>query len=199
MQHPETHPSLLVRIRDSADRDAWFEFAEVYRPVIVRVARARGMQDADADDLAQRVLVSVAGAIERFDPGGQAKFRTWLRRVIDNAIINAVRRPRPDRGSGGMETNVEARNLASSDGPDTDLVRIEYRRQVFAWAARRVRDEFSDSTWQSFWLTAVDEHSVDEAADQIGRTRGSVYASRSRVMRRLVEVIEQLEGDSHGA
>ena len=68
MSHPpETHPSLIVRIRDPSDREAWFEFVEVYRPVIIRLARAQRLQDADADDLAQQVLVSVAGAIERFD------------------------------------------------------------------------------------------------------------------------------------
>ncbi len=193
MHHPETHPSLLVRIRDSEDREAWYEFAEIYRPVIIRLALGKGMQDADAQDLAQRVLVSVAGAIERFDPAGDAKFRTWLRRITDNAIINAVRRPRPDRGFGG-ESSAGMGELIAGEGPDSDLLRIEYRREVFAWAARRIRCEYSDATWQSFWLTAVDEVSVDDAAARLQRTRGSVYASRSRVMRRLVEMIESLEG-----
>ncbi len=45
------------------------------------------MQDADAEDLAQRVLVSVAGAIERFDAKGDARFRAWLRRITENAIL----------------------------------------------------------------------------------------------------------------
>lgn len=194
--HPDTHPSLLVRIRDARDRDAWYEFAKIYRPVIVRVARAKGMQDADADDLAQRVLVSVAGAIDRFDAEGDAKFRTWLRRITDHAIINAVRRPRPDRGAGGEIDVAAIASQSATDGPDSDLLRIEYRRELFAWAARKVRDEFSDLTWQSFWLTAVEDVPIEEAARRLSRTTGSVYASRSRVMRRLVSEIAELENTS---
>ena len=63
---PETRPSLLVRVRDPADRAAWQEFVEIYRPVILRIARQKGMQAADAEDVAAEVvLAAVAKAIER--------------------------------------------------------------------------------------------------------------------------------------
>jgi len=82
MTSPETRSSLLLRIRDADDRDAWDQFSEIYRPVICRVARLKGLQQADAEDLAQQVLLSVAGAIDRWQPDeGRAKFRTWLKRV----------------------------------------------------------------------------------------------------------------------
>lgn len=194
--HPETQSSLIVRIRDGDDREAWYEFAQIYRPVIIRLARSRGMQDADAEDLAQRVLVRVAGAIDRFDPSGPAKFRTWLRTITQNAIINAVGRARPDRPIGGDHWDALVEAQSASDGPDSDLVQIEYRREVFAWAARRVRDEFTDATWQSFWQTAVEQIPTNDVAAKLGRSRGSVYASRCRVMRRLVQVIDQLHGES---
>ncbi|HJN10352.1 MAG: hypothetical protein QGG09_11400 [Pirellulaceae bacterium] len=51
-QLPETRNSLLLKVRDPADADAWIEFAAIYRPVIYRLARRRGLQDADAEDLA---------------------------------------------------------------------------------------------------------------------------------------------------
>jgi hypothetical protein len=68
MNSPETRPSLLLRIRDADDRDAWEEFTDLYRPVICRVARLKGLLEADAEDLAQQVLLSVAGAIEGWKP-----------------------------------------------------------------------------------------------------------------------------------
>ncbi len=63
-QVPETRDSLLLRLADAADHEAWCQFTAIYRPLIYRVARRRGLQDADAQDLAQQVLLSVAGAID---------------------------------------------------------------------------------------------------------------------------------------
>jgi hypothetical protein len=56
----ETRASLLLRVRDSADREAWEEFVEIYGPVVHRLARNKGMQPADADDVTQQVLLAVA-------------------------------------------------------------------------------------------------------------------------------------------
>ena len=63
---PETRASLLLRVQE-AEAGAWDEFVEIYRPLVYRMARRRGWQDADAQDLAQQVLVKVAGAIDRRD------------------------------------------------------------------------------------------------------------------------------------
>ncbi len=77
MNSPETRHSLLIRVRDPSDHDAWTEFAATYRPVICRFAMFRGLQEADAEDLAQQVLLAVSDAINRWAPDPRrAKFRT---------------------------------------------------------------------------------------------------------------------------
>ena len=62
---PPTAPSLLVRLRDADDGAAWNQFIEIYSPVVYRYARRRGLQDADAADLMQDVLGSVAFCIQQ--------------------------------------------------------------------------------------------------------------------------------------
>lgn len=189
----ETSHSLLVRLRDPADADAWYQFAAVYRPVILRMALARGLQHTDAEDLAQKVLVSVANSIERWEPSGRARFRTWLKRVIDNAVLNALTRTRPDTASAGDQVHELLSRLPDHRGPDSELLRMEYRREVLQWAARRIRCEFTETTWQAFWLTAVQSRPAEEVGRLLGRTRGGVYAARSRVMRRLMQEIAEFE------
>ena len=194
MKPPETSHSLLLRVRNAEDEAAWAEFSEIYRPVIFRLALQKGMQHADAEDLAQQVLVAIAGAVNRWEPdNGRARFRTWVRRIAENAILNALTRGVPDKGSGNEIVRAFLHERPAKCGPDSDLLRTEYRREIFTLAARRIRDEFSDTTWDSFWLTAVEGMDINDAARQLERSRGSVYASRSRVMKRLRQKVEELQ------
>lgn len=194
---PETRASLLIRVRDPADQTAWHEFVEIYRPVILRLARQKGMQPADAEDVAQTVLISVARAVEQREHDRQrAKFRTWLKRVACNAILNALTRGKPDRGAGDSAMLSVLNQKAVDFGPESELLRLEHRREVFRWAVRQARPEFQQATWDAFWLTAVDGRDIDTVATELSKNRGAVYAARSRVMRRIQELVADYELES---
>jgi RNA polymerase sigma-70 factor (ECF subfamily) len=195
---PATRQSLLVRLRDQRDERAWAEFVAIYAPLIDRLARARGFQEADAADLAQEVFRAVAGAIDRYDPDpALGSFRAWLFRIARNLMINllAARRIRP-QATGGSDVQSLLQELPSPDGAETALFDLEYRRSLFQWAAGQVRGEFREPTWRAFWLTAVDGREPAEAAVEVGISVGAVYIARSRVMARLRTLIQQVEGSS---
>jgi RNA polymerase sigma-70 factor (ECF subfamily) len=65
---------------------------------------------------------------------------------------------------------------------------------LFHWAAERIRGEFHDATWNAFWLTAVEGKETRQAAETLGLTIGAVYTARSRILARLRQMIEQVEG-----
>jgi RNA polymerase sigma factor (sigma-70 family) len=191
---PETRASLLIRVRNPADQAAWQEFVEIYRPLILRLARQKGMQEADGEDVAQQVLAAVAQAVgQRKHDRKRAKFRTWLNRVAQNAILNALARGRPDRGSGDSALLAVLNQHQSPTGPDSALLRLERRREIFRWATRQVRKEFQPTTWAAFWLTAVEGRTVESVAGEIGKNPGAVYAARSRIMRRVREKVSEYE------
>jgi RNA polymerase sigma factor (sigma-70 family) len=194
---PETRASLLIRVRDPADQAAWHEFVEIYRPIILRLARQKGMQEADAEDVAQQVLVALAKVIEQHehDPK-RAKFRTWLGRVAHNAILDALTRGKPDRGSGNSAMLSLLGGQESHTGPDSDLLRLEYRREVFRWAAGQVRKEFHQATWNAFWLTAVEGRAVEVVAEELAKSRGAIYNARSRVTQRIQEKVTEYERET---
>ena len=193
MNTADTRPSLLIRIRDPDDSDAWNEFTNIYRPAIVHLAMFRGLQHADAEDLAQQVLVTVSKAIKTWNPDNkQARFRTWLARVTHNAAINSITRSKPDLGSGNSKV-VALLDAIPNDTPDSQLLNLEIRREAFRYAAQQIQIEFAQDTWTAFWETAVLERSIDEIAKQLNKKPGAIYAARSRVMRRLREKINELE------
>jgi RNA polymerase sigma factor (sigma-70 family) len=193
--YPDTRASLIVRLRDRADQEAWAEFVEVYRPLVYRLACRKGLQHADAEDLAQQVLSAVAAAVDRWEPDEtRGRFRTWLHRIAHNMIINTLTRRAPDRASGEQGALDILAQQEAREGPDSELLRIEFRRGVFHWAARQIKDEFQAETWMAFWQTAVEQKPVPEVAQSLGKKPGAVYAARGRVMRRLKEKILEWEG-----
>ncbi len=156
-EFPETRESLVARVKDPGDGEAWARFVAVYRPAIYRLARKRGLQHSDAQDLTQLVLLAVAKAVERWEPDpDRGRFRAWLTRIARNAITNALTRARPDRGIGGTDlVDLLARHPDPSSSVCEDLDH-EYQRAVFRWAQQRIRREFRPSTWEAFRRTTVD-------------------------------------------
>ena len=63
---PLTRPSLLARVRDLEDAEAWREFVHLYTPLVYGHCRRHGLQDADAADVAQEVMRVAAGAMPQF-------------------------------------------------------------------------------------------------------------------------------------
>src|SRR5438477_7512666 len=158
---PTTRLSLLLRICDAKDSQAWTQFVDLYAPLVYGFARKHGLQDADAADLTQDVLRAVAGAIGKlnYDPR-RGSFRGWFFTVVRNKLRNFLSaRKRQDQGSGdtGVQNRLEAQPSPEED--EGDLWTQEYEQRVFAWAAEQVRSSFQDSTWQAFWRTAVEGQS----------------------------------------
>jgi RNA polymerase sigma factor (sigma-70 family) len=200
---PITRASLLVRIRDPHDERAWAEFVEIYEPVLYRLARQRGFQDADARELAQEVFVAVASAIDRWraDPA-RGKFRTWLFRIARNFSINylATRR-RHLQGTGDSDVQELLDQQPAPRPEETLLFEQQYKRELFSRAATRVRGQFREASWQAFWRTSVDGLEAAAVAGTLGISIGAVYIARSRVMARLRQEIQRLQGqqgDGHG-
>jgi len=193
-EFPETRESLLVQVRDPRNRLAWERFAKIYRPVIYRLARQRGMQDADAQDLSQQVLMAVAAAIGRWRRNDEAaRFRHWLRRVARNAIINALSRGPHDRAVGGSSVLQLLDEQPQIDDGTEQQIKLEYRRELYLQAASLVRADVHADTWRAFELTVIDGQGMEAAEHQLGKSVGAIYAARSRVMRRLREAVRELE------
>ena len=192
--YPDTRQSLIVQVKNTADQAAWEEFVRLYQPVIYRTAIQRGLQDADAHDLTQQVLVSVAGAVARWKPDGpNARFRHWLRRITRNAIVNAVTRARRDQAAGSTSIKELLSETPQRDSRTEELIQLEYRRELLLQAAKIVREVVDEPTWKAFELTAVKGVNKTEAAKQLGKSIGAIYAARSRVLKRIRNAAAELE------
>ncbi|MEZ6091506.1 MAG: sigma-70 family RNA polymerase sigma factor [Pirellulaceae bacterium] len=189
MQNPKTRLSLLANLKNSRADEAWMEFVELYRPLVIRVAQAKGLQHADAEDLAQDVLTTVGRTIETFEHRGVGSFRSWLYQVTRNLVVNRLTRPSGPIGSGDSKIQEWLSQHPSEDDPTASLFLLEYRRTRFQQAAAKIKGRFAADTWDAFWLTAVEQQSVQDVAEKLGKSAGAIRVARCRVIAKLREEV----------
>ncbi len=198
---PTTRASLLLRLRDPRNHEAWVEFVSLYEPVIYRLLRHAGLRDADALDVLQELLLAVSRNVERWEIGPeQGSFRGWLRRVTRNLVVSWVRRQKRQVTTSSLdldallESSLESPLVATNS--ETDEFDRELRRAQFQRASEQVRGEVRASTWQAFWEVAVMGVSIEDAARKLGLSIGAVRVAKCRVVARLREVVAQMEQET---
>jgi RNA polymerase sigma-70 factor (ECF subfamily) len=191
---PTTHASLLARLGDARDADAWSRFVDLYAPAIYGFARKQGLQDADAADLTQDVLRSVSGAFRRgaFD-AKLGSFRSWLFTVVRNRLRDLASSPkRRERGTGDTGAFGDMPSPVAEPG---ELWEQECQRQMFAWAADQVKPRFQPASWQAFWRTAVEGARGPDVAKELGLTVAAVYLAKGRVMAAIKDQVKLIDDD----
>jgi RNA polymerase sigma-70 factor (ECF subfamily) len=194
---PITRPSLLVRIRDARDAQAWQQFVKLYAPLIYGFVRKRGFQDCDAADLTQDVLRAVAGAAGRldYDPK-RGSFRGWLFTVVRHKVQNfAASKERQCQATGDPEMQVRLEETVAPEPDEEALWEQEYERHLFARAVEQVRGAFQESTWQAFWQTALEGKKAKDVAEALGMSVAAVYMAKSRMLAQLKQRIGQLRDE----
>jgi RNA polymerase sigma-70 factor (ECF subfamily) len=189
----QTSATLLARLRQSpADQEAWRRFTECYGRKIYAWCRQWNLQEADAEDVTQNVLIKLAEKMQTFVYDPEKSFRAWLKTVTRNAWNDywAGRKAVAVGGSQAVEmlATVEARE---------DLVRRlddEFDRELLEQAAAQVRLRVTPRTWEAFERTAVQGQSGAEVAAALGMKVATVFVARSKVQKMLQEEIQKLEG-----
>ena len=192
--HERTRASLILRLQDAEDMAAWDEFSAIYGPVVFNVATSRGFQSADAENLVQEVFMAVASSISNWlQRDDRGSFRAWLLRIARNAAADMItQKATRSLGLDGSDAQVHVANLPAPSALSSALD-LEYERLVFQWASERVRASVAEHTWQAFWLTSIEEMSVDAAAAQLNTRPGNIYFARSRVMARIKELVQRYQ------
>jgi len=189
-----TQPSLLIRLGDGQDDEAWNQFIEIYSPFVYQYMRRHGLQDADAADVTQEVLRTVARSVGGFDHNRRAgSFRKWLSSVSRSRLSDFTAKRKKQVLASGGTTALETLGQQPDQDREEEILQREYQKCLFQWAANKIRREFQQSTWQAFWQTYVDGRSCKDVARALQVSTEAVYMAKGRVLSRLREKIRQVE------
>jgi RNA polymerase sigma-70 factor (ECF subfamily) len=192
---PDTRTSLVFRVRNPQDAEAWREFLRLYGPLIYRYGRRHGLQDADAVDFMQRVLLAVSGAIRRLEYDSQrGLFRGWLFAVVRQQFTHWLREGQ--RWRNGLAAAEMAHQLNQPPDQETQAAWDEdFQAQLLRFAADNVRRLVNERHWDAFWRTAVENQKAPAVAAQLGMSIGAVYTARSRILQRIRDEVQRLDHD----
>jgi RNA polymerase sigma factor (sigma-70 family) len=184
-----TSATLLERLKDGRDADAWARLVELYTPLIRGWAERLNVRGADADDLVQEVMAVVVRRFPEFvHPEKPGAFRGWLRAIAANCArtmwrsrkVNPVVPGGTDFGS----------YLARLEDPTDDFARgweREHDLHITRKMLDRIKPDFEERTWRMFARFVLDGLSAEEVAAELGTSPNAVYIAKSRVMARLRE------------
>jgi RNA polymerase sigma-70 factor (ECF subfamily) len=174
-----TPVSLLERLRKPTD-DAWSQFVRLYSPLLYAWAGRAGMQEADAADLVQDVLLLLLAKLPEFQHDPSRSFRAWLRTVTLNKW-----RERQRRAVLPMSPNeLPLDGVAGPDGSD-EFWESDYRQHLVGEALKHMKDEFQPTTWKACWEHLAYGRSAADVGAELNLTPGAVRAATFRVLTRL--------------
>lgn len=188
MPSEPTRASLLSRIRDPADHAAWAEFESLYRDLLLRYCRRRGLSAADCEDVSQIVLLRLIRAMPgfRYDPA-VGRFHDWLYRIIRNAIADF--RACPNAASRAVlgDGEIERTGIAD-DGSADPLWEQEWRDHHLRRAMVALRTTCDERTVAAF-ERIMNGATIEQVAAELGMNYDAVQKSVRRMRQRVEERI----------
>jgi len=192
-RNTDTSRTLLERIQvHPDDPQAWRLFVERYQPRIRRWCLAWGLQDSDADDVAQDVLVKLFAALRKFKYDPARSFRAWLKTVTQHAWsdFRAARRKDPGHNAGSIAL------VADSAEAQTDFERqVEqaFNRDLLELAMHHIKGRVKPATWDAFQFTAIEGLTGAEAGQKLGMPVAHVFVAKHRVQKMIQEEVQILK------
>ena len=190
----QTSTTLLERLRQTpADQAAWAEFVRRYGPQVYGWCRRWRLQEADAQDVTQAVLVKLAEKMRTFAYDPARSFRAYLKTLARYAWCDFLE-ARKRAGAGAGDTDV-LKLLEGVEGGEDLAQRLgeQFDQEVLEEAQARIRQRVEPHTWEAFRLTALEGMSGAEAASRLGMKVATVFKAKSKVQQMLKEEVARLE------
>jgi RNA polymerase sigma-70 factor (ECF subfamily) len=183
----------LLRLRQGPpDQEAWAEFVDRYGRQIHAWCQRWGLQEADAQDVTQTVLLKLASTLQTFSYDPTQRFRAWLKTLTHHAwsdFLSACRAAAKGSGDSGVQellANVPARDEL------TQRLQETFDQELLERATVAVRSRVEERTWEAYRLTVHEGLSGAQTAARLGMQVGTVYKAKSKVHAMLQETLRQL-------
>ena len=194
-----THATLLKKLAAGENPAAWREFCDRYGELIRGFAKRKGLQSSDCDDVVQETLLALIKSMPKFQyEPGKGKFRSYLKTIVLHVIFQRSRQKRGQVSLGEIEATVgswadgDFADAKTAADPETEAQwEAEWRQYHLRQAMRTIEAEFNENDRAAFDAYAVAGQDVRETAESLGMSVDQVYQAKSRILKRLGQLVEQ--------
>lgn len=180
-----TRSTLMGRLKDLGDQQAWQEFFDIYWTLMFNFVRRAGLNEHDAEEVVMDSMETVARKMEEFEYNRETgRFKSWLLTIVRFKLGDRFRK---------QKRRAEKAEMVSLDGVDEgqvldsgeiELERIwdkEWRKQLIDMALERVKQLVGHRQYQIFYCYVIQEQKAEEVAEFLGVSRDQVYVAKNRV------------------
>jgi len=198
-----TRRSLIDRLADWEDRKHWQEFFDAYWKLIYSAARKSGLTDAEAQEVVQETVITVAKKIDKlnYDPA-IGSFKGWLVQITRWRIADQFRKREPGNTKRARPTD-DRQTATVERVPDSNIVDLEalwekeWQENLFAAAIARVKKKVDPKQFQIFDCYVRKEWPAQKVGERLHVNIGQVYLARHRVgalLKKEVKALEKISG-----
>jgi len=183
-----TRKTLLQRVRDNADHEAWEQFFALYAPLLEGYARVMGLSPSDAEDVRDECLALITRRMPSFEyERAKGSFKAWLYRLVRGKVVDLLRRPATVQAPTETLLAIEDRENALDERWEA-----LWRREHLRHALDVARKSESAGSIEVFELLLIDDLSVPEVCARTGLDSRQVYKAKARILKRVREVLLRL-------
>ena len=193
-----TRASLLGRLKDWQDEESWREFFNIYRQLIFSFAIKSGLTEAEAEDVVQETVISVAKTIKEFeyDPG-RCRFKSWLRHLTQKRIADCFRKRPREQLLPRTVSDDTARTAAIERVPSEDNLESiweeEWQKRLLDAAIERVKTQVSAEQYQMFDFYVLKKMPARKVTAALGTSVGQLYLAKHRISKLIKKEVRRLE------
>ena len=193
-----TRASLIVRLKDMHDNYSWQEFFDTYWKLIYGVARKSGMTDAEAQDVVQETMLSVAKHMPTFEYDSTiGSFKGWLLKLTRWRIIDQIRKRPPLAShrplSEGTGTGTVERVIDPESNVLDELWDAEWEKHLLEVSVANVKRKLDPQKYQIFDFYVNKDWPAEKVAERFRISVDQVYLAKHRITELIKAEVARLE------
>ena len=198
-----TRKSIIEKLGDWEDQEAWNRFHQTYWRVIYAFAKQSGLTNEEAMDVVQETVLSVAKQFRNGQFNREAgTFKSWLRNLTRWRVADQFRKRKaqiddsPHRSPSDTGGTMTFDRFADGNEPfSEDAWEREWQKNALEVACRRIREQVSPRQYQIYDCYVLQEWDVARVCRELGVNTAQVYLAKHRLQKLFRKEIRLLKDD----